>query len=199
MEIIKGYIVSLSDYNDKEFIINILSEDNLYSASLFKSKRKKNSSYQLFSYGEFTLYKGPTKYFKVKDFIPLFLIKNSYDDLDRLLSLDFYNELLTNILLNENDIDYKKMFTLLKFFTTYIEDFSINNNYLLLFFYYNLLKIIGLNLKESKYFINKENFFEVFDKDIKIENEEFKEIFKYFSKILNDYMSISLNSYQNFI
>lgn len=199
MEIIKGYIVSLSDYNDKEFIINILSEDNLYSASLFKSKRKKNSSYQLFSYGEFTLYKGPTKYFKVKDFIPLFLIKNSYDDLDRLLSLDFYNELLTNILLNENDIDYKKMFTLLKFFTTYIEDFSINNNYLLLFFYYNLLKIIGLNLKESKYFINKEIFFEVFDKDIKIENKEFKEIFKYFSKILNDYMSISLNSYQNFI
>lgn len=199
MEIIKGYIVSLSDYNDKEFIINILSEDNLYSASLFKSKRKKNSSYQLFSYGEFTLYKGPTKYFKVKDFIPLFLIKNSYDDLDRLLSLDFYNELLTNILLNENDINYKKMFTLLKFFTSYIEDFSINNNYLLLFFYYNLLKIIGLNLKESKYFINKENFFEVFDKDIKIENKEFKEIFKYFSKILNDYMSISLNSYQNFI
>lgn len=196
---IKGYIVSIVDYNDKEFIINILNESNLYNASLLKTKKSKNSSYQLFSYGEFNLYKGPTKYYKVKDFYLIHQLQNVYEDISRLLTIDFFNELLTKILLNEKEIEYLKIFNLIHEITLKIEDISIDNNYLILYFFNKILSIIGLDPINTKIMIDYKNYFNIFNNSIKIEKETFNKVFIFYSELLQNYLGISLNSYKNLI
>ena len=49
METINGIIISINEYKDKEFIVSILSNEALYSASITRNKRRENTSLNIFS------------------------------------------------------------------------------------------------------------------------------------------------------
>lgn len=196
---VKGYIISITDYNDKEFIINILNENAFYSASLLKSKKSKNSSYQIFSYGEFTLYKGPMKYYKIKDFYLIHQLQSAYEDISRLLTIDFFDEILSKVLLNEKNIDYLNFYNLVDEINNEIEDLSIDNNYLILYFFYKMLCFIGLNPINTSFMINYKKYFLSLNNQNRIEKDDFYKIFTFFSELLQNYLGITLNSFKNFI
>ncbi len=196
METVSGIIISLAQYKDNQFIASILSKESLYSASLTLNKRKENNSIQKFSFGEFELYKGPTKYFKVKSFSPKFMMLNVFGDFDRLLSLDFISELLMKI--EYETLEVEKIFELTLETIKNIDDLSNDSKFLTLYFYYNILKLLGLDPTYTKFY-EKEKL-DLDDKNFKknIDKTTFLTLFKYFSEIISNYHGIYLNSFVNF-
>lgn len=196
METINGIIISINEYKDKEFIVSILSNEALYSASITRNKRRENTSLNIFSFGEFVLYKGPTKYFKIKNFYPRKILVNVYDSFDRLLVLDFLTEILNKI--NYETINISKLFSLLKFTLTNLDNLSVDSNLITLYFFYNLLIVLGLDPTYTKLYNNIDVDLLNLDLTKRIDKKTFLILFRFFSKILHDYLGVYLNSYYNF-
>ncbi len=196
METINGIIISINEYKDNEFIFSILTKEALYSASITKNKRKENNSLNLFADGEFVIYKGPTKYFKIKSFYPKKILINVYESFDRLLVLDFLNEILSKI--DYETIIISKLYDYLNFTLINLDNLSIDCNLLTLYFFYNLLILLGLDPTYTKLYKKEDVDLENIDVTIKIDKKVFLVLFRFFSKILHDFLGVYLNSYYNF-
>ena len=196
METINGIITSINEYKDKEFIVSILTKDALYSASITRNKRNENNSLNIFSMGEFVLYKGPTKYFKIKSFFPKKILINVYESFDRLLVLDFLSEILSKI--DYQTINIFKLFEYLNFTLINLDNLSIDNNLITLYFFYNLLILLGLDPTYTNFYKKGEIDLTNIDLIQKIDKKTFLALFRFFSKILHDFLGVYLNSYYNF-
>ncbi len=197
MEKLKGIILSITPYKEKSGIISILYKNKLIEATILNLNSENFSNLKKFSYGEFLLYKGPTKYFKLKSFYPIFELNKAYNDFTSLLVLDFLSEILIKILLIKND--YNENFFLLVFGTIKrIEDESSDKFYNLIFFYNKILVYLGLDPYNmiSSYLANYKILSE-FDYSIKISRNNFLKLFNIFSNILSNYSGIYLKSYNN--
>lgn len=196
METIKGIIISINEYKENQFILNILSEEALYSASTTSNKRKTNSSLQKFAFGEFILYKGPTKYFKIKDFNSDFLMSNVYSDFNRLIEIDFFNEILSKI--DYENINIAKLYNLVLLTIKSIDNFSNNDRYITLYFFFHILKMLGLDPTYTKLYEKEKINLDCQDFTKSVDKQTFLILFRFFSKVLNDYLGVFLNSYYNF-
>ena len=69
MEVYNGIIISTSVYKDNNLIVNLLTQNSIVTfevLSLHNKNRYLINDIQVLNYGEFELYKGNTKYFKLK-------------------------------------------------------------------------------------------------------------------------------------
>ena len=104
MELIKGIVVSLSKYKDNDAIINVLTKDNIVPINI-RGAYSKNSKYLKFAHtfyeGEFEIYKGNTKYFKLRNVNILFDSESFYGDYSILVCLELIKEVFTKAFSND--------------------------------------------------------------------------------------------------
>ena len=168
MEVYNGIIISTSVYKDNNLIVNLLTQNSIVTfevLSLHNKNRYLINDIQVLNYGEFELYKGNTKYFKLKACkIEKSLYKRCFEDSKLLFSYEFLKEI---ILKNQPYEDFEKYFKLLLITIKYlIENSDKWYIYDLLFisFYmrfsgYSLKNVInnaGINVETSGFYQNSE-------------------------------------------
>ena len=147
MEIRNGIIISANPYKDKNLICSLLCEDEIISfevLSFFNSKKGYTNDIQVLNFGEFELYKGPTSYFKLKNYkIERSLYNSVYADSDLLMGYEYLKEILIKVPPVDEFYKYSKLIKLT--IEKILLDKSNINVYLLLFvsFY---LRFIGYSI-----------------------------------------------------
>lgn len=121
MEIYNGIIISTSVYKDNNLIVNLLTQDSIVTfevLSLHNKNRYLINDIQVLNYGEFELYKGDTKYLKLKACkIEKSLYKRCFEDSKLLFSYEFLKEI---ILKNQPYEDFEKYSKLLLITSKYL-------------------------------------------------------------------------------
>lgn len=116
MELKKGIIISANPYKDKNLICNLLLENEIISfevISYFNSKKGYTNDIQILNYGEFELYKGPTAYYKLKNYkIENSLYNLVYSDNDYLIAYEFLKEVISKVPPIDEFFKYSKLIQL---------------------------------------------------------------------------------------
>lgn len=116
MELKKGIIISANPYKDKNLICNLLLENEIISfevISFFNSKKGYTNDIQILNYGEFELYKGPTAYYKLKNYkIENSLYNLVYSDNDYLIAYEFLKEVISKVPPIDEFFKYSKLIQL---------------------------------------------------------------------------------------
>ncbi len=98
MENFNGIIIAQNQYKDNNLIVNLLTEQDIISfeaLSIFKKNKQFINDIQLLNFGEFELYKGKTKYFKLKNCnIRGSLYKESFENKEMLFPYEFIKEIV---------------------------------------------------------------------------------------------------------
>lgn len=98
MENFNGIIIAQNQYKDNNLIVNLLTEQDIISfeaLSIFKKNKQFINDIQLLNFGEFELYKGKTKYFKLKNCnIRGSLYKESFGNKEMLFPYEFIKEIV---------------------------------------------------------------------------------------------------------
>lgn len=185
MELIKGIVVSLSKYKDNDAIINVLTKDSIIPISI-RGAYSKNSKYLKFAHtfyeGEFEIYKGNTKYFKLKNVNILFDSESFYDDYSILVCLELIKEVFTKAFSND---EFTNNYLLLSTTLKHLASKSDVVKYTLLYVGF-FIRISGYAIvtnrceianKDENIYFSFENGGLVYansslDSDIKLDNEE---------------------------
>lgn len=146
MQKIEGLILNISNYKNSDCVFNILTKNNLISVLGKGSLNIKNKTNRLnnpFIYGEFDLYEGPTKGYKLRDCDVFDYFNEKFVSYEDLMIFNFLNELLFKIIINSNSYDqyFETIINALKLYGT-----GKNNYDIIATLYANLLKINGLCL-----------------------------------------------------
>ena len=193
MELINGIIISISKYKESDNIIKILTNNNIESVQVSKNVYIKENINK-FSGGEFRIYKGGQKYYKLSAFNQTFFLKNTYDDFNKLIIIDFLNELLSYLNEYKETIDFTGLYDFLLKEIKNIDSKERNHFYECLVIYINILKILGMDPRNEEEFI-------LLNKDVmlneNIDKNNFRKYFNLLSKILAFNLDIHLESYKN--
>lgn len=195
MDQFRGYIISINAYKDSSLMVNLLTEEVLVPFEVKGKTKIQEFRNRLFSYGSFLLYKGPTKYYKLKE--DKIILPLNYEDLDinKLLTLDLISELTLKVIQYENSI--KKIYNLLSFAIDNLKEVDYKN--LILYFVYNMLKIIGANIENDEKFIDADYKIDKSFLLTPISKESFIYLLEIFNRVLFETCEISLKSIENFI
>lgn len=210
MQKVEGLILNISNYKNSDCVFNILTKDNLISVLGKGSLNLKNKTNRLnnqFIYGEFDLYEGPTKGYKLRDCQVYDYFNEKFVSYEDHMIFNFLNELLFKVIVNSGSYE-QYLDVIINAFKNY--NTNKNKYDVIVILYSNLFKINGLclntkscincgNMDESKFvsidFINggtickncKTNFTKVMDsKEINI----YKKIFE---SNIEDSINIELN------
>lgn len=143
MEMFEGIIIAKNKYRDNSFILTILNQTGTVSAKLLntKSNRFNDAKYQIFNTVKVEMYKGPNKFYSIKDGA---VLRNIYyekeDDFLFLGGVEFIKELYLKNIETYQDVTYFKLLDITL-------SNMLANNYLiktLTFFIAYLLKISGI-------------------------------------------------------
>ena len=195
MDHFRGYIISINAYKDSSLMVNLLTQETLISFEVKGKNKIQEYRNRLFSYGDFLLYKGPTKYYKLKEdkiISPLY-----YENLaiDKLLTLDLISEITLKVLQYERSID--EIYDLLSFTIDNLKEIDYKN--LILYYIFNMLKIIGANIENDDKFIDADYKIDKSFLLSTISKESFSYLIQIFNRILFETCEISLKSIENFI
>ena len=146
MQKVIGIILNISNYKNSDCVFNILTKDELISVlgrGSLNFKSKTNRLNNPFIYGEFDLYEGPTKGYKLRDCDVFNYFNEKFISYEDHIIFNFLNELLFKIVVNSNSYDQylESIVNALKFYGK-----SENNYDIVVTLYANLLKINGLCL-----------------------------------------------------
>lgn len=184
MEIVSGFVLSVNQYKDYDAIINVLTKDLVVSfeaVSLFKTNKKFINDLQVFSAGEFELYKGKTSNFKLKNCkINLSLYQETFKNKELLFPYEFIKEV---IIKNPPIDDLEKFYILFDITSQFlIKDYTNSIVYLILFISF-YLKLSGFSISNTidqltNLVINKnKKIFSNYNKDYKIISDIFEALF----------------------
>lgn len=195
MDQFRGYIISINAYKDSSLMVNLLTQETLISFEVKGKNKIQEYRNRLYSYGDFLLYKGPTKYYKLKEdkiISPLY-----YENLpiDKLLTLDLISEITLKVLQYERSID--EIYGLLSFTIDNLKEIDYKN--LILYYIFNMLKIIGANVENDDKFIDADYKIDKSFLLSTISKESFAYLLQIFNRILFETGEISLKSIENFI
>ena len=195
MDQFRGYIISINPYKDSSLMVNLLTQETLISFEVKGRNKIQEYRNRLFSYGDFLLYKGPTKYYKLKEdkiISPLY-----YENLpiDKLLTLDLISEITLKVLQYERSSD--EIYDLLSFTIDNLKEIDYKN--LILYYIFNMLKIIGANVENDDKFIDADYKIDKSFLLSTISKESFAYLLQIFNRILFETGEISLKSIENFI
>lgn len=186
MELINGIVISISKYKDNDAIINVLTNDNLIPI-IIRGAYSKGSKYlqyaKTFYSGEFEVYQGKTKYFKLR----AVKVEEDYNlifgDYASLMSLELIKEIFSKAFTDDNVTNF---YLLLKATLKNIKQTRDTIKYTLLFIAY-FLRISGYSIvvsecscchkKEEEYYLSFSSGGIVCDKckkenDIKLTHSE---------------------------
>ena len=146
MQKVIGIILNISNYKNSDCVFNILTKDELISVlgrGSLNFKSKTNRLNNPFIYGEFDLYEGPTKGYKLRDCEVFNYFNEKFISYEDHMIFNFLNELLFKIVVNSNSYDQylESIINALKLYGT-----NKNNYDIVVTLYANLLKINGLCL-----------------------------------------------------
>ena len=185
MENFNGIIIAQNNYKDNNLIVNLLTEQNIISfeaLSIFKKNKQFINDIQLLNFGEFELYKGKTKYFKLKNCnIKGSLYKESFVNKEMLFPYEFIKEI---VLKTPPVDDFYKFFRLLSLTEEII--IQKHGNYLpeLILFVSVYLKLLGFSIaNEIERIANMMTFQYIGN----VEKDVFNKNYKEFCQIL-DYL-----------
>lgn len=195
MDQFRGYIISINAYKDSSLMVNLLTRETLISFEVKGKNKIQEYRNRLFSFGDFLLYKGPTKYYKLKEdniISPLY-----YENLaiDKLLTLDLISEITLKVLQYERSID--EIYNLLSFTIDNLKEIDYKN--LILYYIFNMLKIVGANVENDDKFIDADYKIDKSFLLSTISKESFAYLLQIFNRILFETCEISLKSIENFI
>lgn len=108
MEKIIGIILNISNYKNSDCIFNILTKDRLIPVLGKGSLNIKNKTNRLnnpFIYGEFDLYKGATKGYKLRDCKVYDYFNNNFLTYEDHIIFNFLNELLFKVIINSSSYE----------------------------------------------------------------------------------------------
>ncbi len=143
MEMFEGIIIAKNKYRDNSFILTILNQAGTISAKLLntKSNRFNDAKYQIFNTVKVEMYKGPNKFYSIKDGV---ILRNIYyekeDDFLFLGCIEFIKELYLKNIETYQDITYFKLLDIT------LSNMLTNGSLIktLTFFMAYLLKISGI-------------------------------------------------------
>lgn len=143
---VEGIILNIKKYKNADCVFNILTKDKLIPVlgrGTLSLKSKTNKLNHPFISGEFDLYEGPTKGFKLRDCKIDKYFYNLFSTYEDLMIFNFINELIYKIVFNSDEFSgYYD--TILNFFGRIANKQNLYNSVVDLFI--KLLKINGLSL-----------------------------------------------------
>jgi len=143
---IEGIIISISHYKNNDAIINILTKDGILTVNgrgSFLLKNPTNKYLKQFLYGEFDLYQGPTRGYKLRECRVIEQFDSIFRDYKDLMILNFLSELTFILTIDNSDLYgyYQLLLETLKAYKIGINRFAIT-----CYYFAQLLKINGLGL-----------------------------------------------------
>lgn len=112
MEMFEGIIIAKNIYKDNSFILTILNQTGTISAKLLNTKgnRFNDAKYQIFNTVKVEMYKGPNKFYSIRDGA---ILRNIYcekeNDFLFLGCIEFIKELYLKNIETYQDITYYKL------------------------------------------------------------------------------------------
>lgn len=209
MNTIEGIIINISEYKNNDQIINVLTNDSFIGLTCRGTKKisNKNNGYiKPLNYGYFTIYKGPTKYFKLSSIELILDVNEFFGNLEYMLYLDFVEELTFKLLINNcanYEYTYKALISLLLDLKSFnLPRINVTKYFYSMLLYNGILNKDLLNLKFNDLFF-KNKVSDILDGEIEFNQDftknEFSKIISELSILLKKYLDISLNSVQNII
>ena len=187
MENFNGIIIAQNNYKDNNLIVNLLTEQNIISfeaLSIFKKNKQFINDIQLLNLGEFELYKGKTKYFKLKNCnIKGSLYKESFENKEMLFPYEFIKEI---VLKTPPVDDFYKFFRLLSL--TEEKIIQKQGNYLpeLILFVSVYLKLLGFSIaNEIEKIANMMTFQYIGNAEKDVFNKNYKEFCQILDYLFN--------------
>ena len=150
MEKFKGIIINLSKYKNYDVVINVLTNDGLFSVigrGSFKNSSKTNFIIHPFLYGEFEVYKGPVGGYKLKDCKVIEFFDKYFESYEDHVFAQFITELTFKMTVENSDLS-GCFDDLLAFLNKYKVS---ENKYSLICYYFALI------LKRNGVFLNLDN------------------------------------------
>lgn len=187
MENFNGIIIAQNNYKDNNLIVNLLTEQNIISfeaLSIFKKNKQFINDIQLLNFGEFELYKGKTKYFKLKNCnIKCSLYKESFENKEMLFPYEFIKEI---VLKTPPVDDFYKFFRLLSL--TEEKIIQKQGDYLpeLILFVSVYLKLLGFSItNEIERIANMMTFQYIGNAEKDVFNKNYKEFCQILDYLFN--------------
>lgn len=196
MELKKGIIISANPYKDKNLICNLLLENEIISfevISFFNSKKGYTNDIQILNYGEFELYKGPTAYYKLKNYkIENSLYNLVYSDNDYLIAYEFLKEVISKVPPIDEFFKHSKLIQLTV--EELISDKNKYISYLTLFicFYLRFTGYSIINVLEQEINIVLNDYKNEYGEIVNKNSEIYKNFLNLYEKLFNSKYSIAL-------
>ena len=187
MENFNGIIIAQNNYKDNNLIVNLLTEQNIISfeaLSIFKKNKQFINDIQLLNFGEFELYKGKTKYFKLKNCnIKGSLYKESFENKEMLFPYEFIKEI---VLKTPPVDDFYKFFRLLSLTEEKIIHKQVNYLPELILFVSVYLKLLGFSIaNEIERIANMMTFQYIGNAEKDVFNKNYKEFCQILDYLFN--------------